>query len=116
MSAQLDAFDKTLVTLSEPNAYADSDNAKVLLADISSLAAQVVSITAKSRLRFSATQAYAQLVFERMGELRESQVGDCQRLEVCIERRFKPTVRYCTATEQRLEHLAKSVVNLGDLL
>jgi uncharacterized membrane-anchored protein len=55
-------------------------------------------------------------VYERLGELRESHVGDCQRLGVFIERRFKPTVRYCTATEQRLEHLAKSVANLGDLL
>jgi uncharacterized membrane-anchored protein len=76
----------------------------------------VVSSTAKTRHRFSATQAYAQLVFERLGELRETHVGDCQRLGVFIERRFKPTVRYCTATEQRLEHLAESVANLGDLL
>ncbi len=118
LSAQLDVFDKTLVTLSERNADADADsgNAKALLADISNLSAQVVSSTAKTRHRFSATQAYAQLVYERLGELRESHVGDCQRLGVFIERRFKPTVRYCTATEQRLEHLAKSVANLGDLL
>lgn len=116
LSAQLDIFDKTLVTLSERNADADSGNAKALLADISNLSAQVVSSTAKTRHRFSATQAYAQLVYERLGELRESHVGDCQRLGVFIERRFKPTVRYCTATEQRLEHLAKSVANLGDLL
>ena len=116
LSAQLDVFDKTLVTLSERNADADSGNAKALLADISNLSAQVVSSTAKTRHRYSATQAYAQLVYERLSELRESHVGDCQRLGVFIERRFKPTVRYCTATEQRLEHLAKSVANLGDLL
>jgi uncharacterized membrane-anchored protein len=35
---------------------------------------------------------------------------------VFIERRFKPSVRYCSATEQRLEYLAKSAANLGDLL
>ncbi|MDI3393559.1 DUF3422 domain-containing protein [Pseudomonas sp. V98_8] len=116
LSAQLDVFDKTLVTLSERNADPAGSHAKALLADISNLSAQVVSTTAKTRHRFSATQAYAQLVFERLGELRESHVGDCQRLGVFIERRFKPTVRYCTATEQRLEHLAESVANLGDLL
>lgn len=116
VSAQLDLFDKTLVTLSERNAHSNSSNAKALLADISNLSAQVVSSTAKTRHRFGATQAYAQLVFERLGELRESHVGDCQRLGVFIERRFKPTVRYCSATEQRLEYLAKSVANLGDLL
>ena len=116
LSAKLDVFDRTLVALSERNADANSGNAKALLADISNLSAQVVSSTAKTRHRFSATQAYAQLVFERLGELRESHVGDCQRLGVFIERRFKPTVRYCSATEQRLELLAKSVANLGDLL
>jgi uncharacterized membrane-anchored protein len=116
LSAQLDVFDKTLVTLSERNAESNGSNAKALLADISNLSAQVVSSTAKTRHRFGATQAYAQLVFERLGELRESHVGDCQRLGVFIERRFKPTVRFCSATEQRLEYLAKSVANLGDLL
>jgi uncharacterized membrane-anchored protein len=116
LSAQLDVFDKTLVTLSERNADSNGSNAKALLSDISNLSAKVVSSTAKTRHRFGATQAYAQLVFERLGELRESHVGDCQRLGVFIERRFKPTVRYCSATEQRLEHVAKSVANLGDLL
>ncbi|MNV43638.1 hypothetical protein D3C71_1353550 [compost metagenome] len=53
---------------------------------------------------------------QRLGELRESHVDDCQRLGVFIERRFKPTVRYCAAVEQRLEQLAMSVANLGDLL
>jgi uncharacterized membrane-anchored protein len=116
LSAQLNVFDKTLVNLSERNAGPDTGNAKALLTDIASLSAQVVSNTAKTRHRFSATQAYAQLVFERLGELRETHVGDCQRLGIFIERRFKPTVRYCDVTEQRLEQLAKSVANLGDLL
>jgi uncharacterized membrane-anchored protein len=116
LSAQLDAYDRSLVSLSERNVASDGGNAKALLEDIAQLSRQVVGSTVKSRHRFSATQAYAQLVFERMGELRESHVGDCQRLGIFIERRFKPTVRYCAATEQRLEQLAEGVANLGDLL
>lgn len=116
LSTQLNTFDRTLVNLSERNAGAETGDAKALLADIANLSAQVVSSTAKTRHRFSATQAYAQLVFERLSELRESHVGDCQRLGIFIERRFKPTVRYCAVTEQRLDQLAKSVANLGDLL
>jgi uncharacterized membrane-anchored protein len=116
LSTQLNIFDKTLVNLSERNAGPDTGNAKALLTDIANLSAQVVSSSAKTRHRFSATQAYAQLVFERLGELRESHVDDCQRLGIFIERRFKPTVRYCAVTEQRLEQLAESVANLGDLL
>ncbi|MFK0088493.1 DUF3422 domain-containing protein [Pseudomonas sp. NPDC090755] len=116
LSRQLDAYDRTLVSLSERNVASDGGNAKALLEDIAQLSRQVVGSSVKCRHRFSATQAYAQLVFERLGELRESHVADCQRLGVFIERRFKPTVRYCAATEQRLEHLAESVANLGDLL
>jgi len=116
LSSQLDSYDRTLVSLSERNVASDGGNAKALLEDIAQLSRQVVGSTVKNRHRFSATQAYAQLVFERLGELRESHVADCQRLGVFIERRFKPTVRYCTATEQRLEHLAESVANLGELL
>lgn len=116
LSQELDAFDKTLVNLSERSAGVDDHDSKGLLEAIAHLSRQVVSRTVKTRQRFGATQAYAQLVFERLGELRESHVGDCQRLGVFIERRFKPTVRYCAATEQRLEQLAKNVANLGDLL
>ncbi|WP_286918824.1 DUF3422 domain-containing protein [Pseudomonas sp. UBA6753] len=116
LSQDLDAFDKTLVSLSERSAGIDGHDSKGLLEAIAHLSRQVVSRTVKTRHRFGATQAYAQLVFERLGELRESHVGDCQRLGVFIERRFKPTVRYCAATEQRLEQLAKNVANLGDLL
>ena len=116
LSSQLDAFDRTLVDLSERNAAPDSSNAKKLLSEIAALSAKVVSLSARHRHRFSATQAYAQLVFERLAELRENRAGDYQRLGIFIERRFKPTVRHCAVTEQRLDVLAKSVANLGDLL
>ncbi|MCO7516570.1 DUF3422 domain-containing protein [Pseudomonas guariconensis] len=116
LGQELDAFDRTLVSLSERSASVAGHDSKALLEAIAHLSRQVVSRTVKTRHRFGATQAYAQLVFERLGELRETHVGDCQRLGVFIERRFKPTVRYCAATEQRLEQLAKNVANLGDLL
>ncbi|MEG1040381.1 MAG: DUF3422 domain-containing protein [Pseudomonas sp.] len=116
LSSQLDDYERSLVSLSERNVASDGGNAKALLADIAQLSRQVVGSTVKSRHRFSATQAYAQLVFERLGELRESHVDDYQRLGIFIERRFKPTVRFCAATEQRLEQVAESVANLGDLL
>ncbi|NUT65645.1 DUF3422 domain-containing protein [Pseudomonas sp. ICMP22404] len=116
LDPQLNEFDRSLVTLSERNANASGVHAKALLEDIAQLSRQIVGSSVKNRHRFSATRAYAQLVFERLGELRESHLGDCQRLGVFIERRFKPTVRYCAATEQRLEQLAMSVANLGDLL
>ncbi|MFD2883813.1 DUF3422 family protein [Pseudomonas lini] len=117
LSTQLNVFDKTLVNLSERNAGPDTGNAKALLTDIANLSAQVVSSSAKKPDTASAPpKPMHSWFFERLGELRESHVGDCQRLGIFIERRFKPTVRYCAVTEQRLEQLAESVANLGDLL
>ncbi|WP_252091974.1 DUF3422 domain-containing protein [Pseudomonas sp. MWU13-3659] len=116
LGQELDGFDKTLVSLSEGSTNVAPHDSKSLLEAIAHLSRQVVDRTVQTRHRFGASQAYAQLVFERLGELRESHVADCQRLGVFIERRFKPTLRYCMATEQRLEQLAKNVANLGDLL
>ncbi|WP_103102984.1 DUF3422 domain-containing protein [Pseudomonas sp. LFM046] len=115
VSLQLKEYDKELASLSDRNAEGKS-SAKVLSTDIAALSARIVRSTARTRQRFSATEAYAQIVFERINELRESHVGDCQRLGVFIERRFRPTVRYCAATDQRLVRLGQSVANLGDLL
>lgn len=116
VSVQVTLYDKELARLSDRNSDMDSNNAQSLLADISVLSANIVRTTVHSRQRFSATEAYSRIVFERIGELRETHVGDCQRLGVFIERRFRPTVRYCAATDQRLCSLGQNVANLGDLL
>lgn len=113
---QLKDYDQQLANLSDRNADPAATNAKQLLSAIALLSATIVRSTAIHRQRFSAAEAYAQLVFERIGELRESHVGDCQRLGIFIERRFKPTVRYCAVTDQRLARLGQSVANLGELL
>lgn len=115
VSRQLKDYDRELAALSDRNAEG-SDSAKVLSAAIAQLSARIVRCTARTRQRFGATEAYAQIVGERIAELRESHVDDCQRLGVFIERRFRPTVRYCAATDQRLVRLGQSVANLGDLL
>ncbi|WP_137819348.1 DUF3422 domain-containing protein [Pseudomonas sp. 2FG] len=116
ISVSLKEFDKELTGLSDSNAETASGDAKHLLNDIAALSARIVRSTARSRRRFSATDAYSKIVFERIGELREAHLGDCQRLGVFIERRFKPTVRYCAATDQRLQRLGHSVANLSELL
>lgn len=115
VSQELREYERELTRLSDRNAEGKS-SAKALSADIAALSARIVRSTARTRQRFSATEAYAQIVFERINELRESHIGDCQRLGVFIERRFRPTVRYCAATDQRLVRLGQSVANLGDLL
>lgn len=116
VNAQIRAFDNELTQLSERNAAVNGNEARAILDEIAALSARVVRLTSRSRRRFSATEAYSQLVLERIAELRETHVGNSQRLGVFIERRFNPTVRYCSGTFQRLERLADSVAHLGELL
>ena len=115
VATSLKGFERELTELSDQNAHSSSD-ARQILKSISDLSARIVRQTAKTRLRFSAAEAYAQIVFERITELREAHVEGRQRLGVFIERRFRPTVRYCSVTQQRLERLNESVANLGELL
>lgn len=116
VTASLKGFERDLTRLSDQNANSSSTDARQILRSISDLSARIVRSTARSRQRFSAAEAYAQIVFERITELRESHVPGHQRLGVFIERRFRPTLRYCAATQQRLERLSDSVANLGELL
>lgn len=116
LGAELKQFDTELLELSDQNTQASVQDAKELLTRITDLSARVLQTTARTRLRFSATQAYAQLVFERLSELRESRTGDCQQLGVFIERRFRPTVRYCASTDQRLSRISSAIVHLSELL
>ncbi|MDN5843220.1 MAG: DUF3422 domain-containing protein [Alcaligenaceae bacterium] len=117
LNMELRQFEAELVRLSDQNAQAaQAHDDKALLAQIAGLSARIMQTATRTRLRFSATEAYAQLVFERLAELRESRSGDCQQLGVFIERRFRPTVRYCASTDRRLARIGNAVAQLGDLL
>lgn len=116
LGAELKQFDTELLLLSDQNTQASVQDAKALLTRITDLSARVMQTTARTRLRFSATEAYAQLVFERIPELRESRTGDCQQLGVFIERRFRPTVRYCASTDLRLARISSAIAHLSELL
>ncbi|MFC3285881.1 DUF3422 domain-containing protein [Litchfieldella rifensis] len=116
LSKELRQFEHELGDLSDRNAENDHGSPRPLLDAISSLSARLERSSARSRQRFSATEAYARIVFSRIEELRETRVEDCQRLGIFILRRFRPTVRYCAAIDKRQVSLAQSVAQLNDLL
>ena len=116
MRLELDANERELDTLSVRNAERQSESSRPLLAAISELSARLEHASARSRLRFSATEAYARIVDARIEELRERKVGEHPRLGIFIQRRFRPLVRFCAAIHARQEALAESVARLNDLL
>lgn len=116
MSQELRDHELELGELSERNTDTEEASSRPLLTAISALSARLERAGARSRQRFSATEAYARIVFNRIEELREERLGDRPRLGTFILRRFRPTVHYCAAINQRQQSLAESVARLNDLL
>jgi uncharacterized membrane-anchored protein len=87
-----------------------------LLEQLASLAAGVERATAEHNYRFSATQAYAALVEQRLAELRESPVHGTQTLGEFMRKRLSPAMATVAATAQRLESLAERISRASGLL
>lgn len=90
--------------------------AEALLAEIAKLSADILEFSTKTRVRFAATAAYADLVFARLEELRETRVEGHQRIGVFIDRRFRPAVRSCEQADKRIESAAVRVARASELL
>ncbi|MEO0393830.1 MAG: DUF3422 domain-containing protein [Pseudomonadota bacterium] len=112
--AQLDGEIDQIAQQSQKVANAE-DEARILEA-LTRLSAQLQSTGSTAAFRFSASQAYATIVSERLDELREERISGFQRLSVAIQRRLRPNIRSCHALEQRIDRGAQRVSYLTDLL
>ncbi|MDD1963806.1 DUF3422 domain-containing protein [Pseudomonas putida] len=116
IAKELEKLELVLIDLTERTSRMTFEPSHLLVEDVASLSTKITQLKAQSQKRFAATIAYADLVSERIGELRESHTGESQRIGVFIERRFLPSVRYCMAIQSRLSLLADSVSSLSDLV
>ncbi|OCI97726.1 hypothetical protein A6U86_33900 [Rhizobium sp. AC27/96] len=88
----------------------------ILLADLAKLSASLLHLSITTRERFSATAAYAELVFRRLEELREERIEGHQRIGVFIDRRFRPAIRSCEQADKRVENTAMRIARASELL
>src|SRR5690606_17199638 len=68
LGTELRQYEQELAALSDANARSEPQDIKALLERITRLSARISQTSASTRLRFSASEAYAQLVFERIAE------------------------------------------------
>jgi uncharacterized membrane-anchored protein len=92
------------------------DGDQALLQSLSELAARVEQLTAHSSFRFSAAQAYEQMINHRITRIREQPSHDLQTLGTFLERRLAPAMRTCASVAQRQETLARRVSRTANLL
>ena len=93
-----------------------SSTEQALLDQLIHLAAQVERAIAQHSYRFSATQAYAELVRQRIGELREKPIPGTQTLGEFLQRRLTPAMATVAASAQRLAGLAQRIERASALL
>ncbi|NBC46776.1 MAG: DUF3422 family protein [Gammaproteobacteria bacterium] len=87
-----------------------------LLAELTSLAAEIESIAAETATRFDASQAYYGVVHQRLEQLRPVRIEGVQTLTEFLEARLAPAVATCAATAQRQQSLADRAARLTALL
>jgi uncharacterized membrane-anchored protein len=90
--------------------------APALLDQLCDLSAEVAAITAQTAFRMSATQAYAQIVLDRLDTLKADTIPGFQTLEEFTDRRFLPATRTCTSFVTRLDALSGRIERATSLL
>ncbi|MET3137854.1 putative membrane-anchored protein [Undibacterium sp. GrIS 1.2] len=125
---QLTAIEKDLATLivameqsdqdinsnrsPDDNGYAEEN----LLRRITGIAARIEKLSVNNGYRFSASQAYFNLVQSRIQELREGRIEGIPMLAEFMGRRLTPAMNTCTSVTQRQETLATRIARSNDLL
>ena len=91
-------------------------NAEETLGTLLGIGAELEAVNAASSFRFSATEAYAALVAERVRILREARVEGRQTFAEFMSRRFEPAVRTVAAAQRRLHAMSDRAARAGELL
>lgn len=92
------------------------DSDRLLLNELTRLAAECASLGAATRYRLSAGAAYAELVGRRLSDIREGRLDGLSRLSGFLDRRFTPAMRTCEAFQRRLDQLETGIDRASDML
>ncbi|MFT3857278.1 MAG: DUF3422 domain-containing protein [Aquabacterium sp.] len=115
LSPLLSLWEAQLAEITAQMEHAESSD-QVLLDLLIGLAAKVERATATHMYRFSATQAYYNLVEQRIEQLRETPIPGTQTIGEFLLRRVSPAMTTVQATAQRLTSLSQRIERASALL
>jgi uncharacterized membrane-anchored protein len=92
------------------------DDERLLLSELSQLAANIEQHRSDTNFRFSATNAYYDIVVDRLHQLHESHMDGVQSLREFLERRLSPGIKTCQSMRDRLEDLSRRIHRTTSLL
>lgn len=122
LAGPLRAAETELAKVSEKIAAAQKSTAidlsvdAQLLGDVSALAAQVEGWISANGLRFTAAEAYHELVKRSLVEMHETTIPGVQMLNTFMDRRFEPAMRTCRWTVRRLTDLSGRISRTTHIL
>ncbi|MBT3395562.1 MAG: DUF3422 domain-containing protein [Alphaproteobacteria bacterium] len=104
-------------TLADTNPDASEDSGeRALLEELSGLASEVEKIGGLTSYRFSAAEAYRDIVRRRLGELRQERIKGLQTFSEFLDRRLAPAMNSVRSTAERIESLSERMSRVGSLI
>jgi len=112
------AMEKKLanITIDLNNIKESNKSQKRLLNMLSELSAQLESLIADSQYRFDASNAYLDLVNNRLDELKEQEISGVTMLSDFLSRRLTPAIRTGSSVKTRMQNLSNRIEKSSDLL
>ena len=113
----LGATEQRLADLMDRTGSARStEDERSVLADLTTMAAEVEHSVARTTFRFGAARAYHSLVMQRIAELRERRIIGLPTFNEFMERRLLPAMNTCATMARRQEDLSSRVARNSQLL
>ena len=81
----------------------------MFLEELSRLASRIEQWISGYGLRFTAAEAYSQLLSKNLSELNETSIPGVQTLSEFMDRRFQPAMGTCIWTQRRLRELSDRI-------
>lgn len=111
----LNKADKQLLSITSTMSKSECNDGD-LLDELTTLAAEVENNISTHQYRFSAANAYYNLVEHRIEDLREVRIQGIQTIGEFMNRRLEPAVSTCKSTSSRFNSLSKRISNASQLL
>lgn len=105
-----------LASLATAIRTAKSEDEPELLDRLTRLAGEVEGHYAATHSRFSASDAYFQLVRRRIDDIAEERLGNLQSIKDFMQRRLTPAMNTCEWSQRRQQNLSQRVSRMSNLL
>lgn len=116
LSADVAQMELDLVDINQKMSAVGEKNDNEMLNRLSCLAGKTEQLIANISYRFSATNAYYDLVCSRLEQLKETDIEGIERISEFVTRRLSPGIRTCQALSNRLDELTRRIVRASSLL